>query len=128
MEDVHWADEATIDLLSYLGRRLSRSPALVVATYRDNEIPGDHPFRLVLGDLATQRGTRRMQLSPADPAARSGRWRARATWTPPSCTGSPAATRSTSARSSTPGWPSVPPTVRDAVLARLFRRSTARGS
>ena len=33
MEDVHWADEATIDLLSFLGRRLGRVPALLVATY-----------------------------------------------------------------------------------------------
>jgi predicted ATPase len=64
MEDVHWADEATIDLLNFLGRRLGRRPALVLATYRDNELADDHPLRLVLGDLATQRGTRRMLLSP----------------------------------------------------------------
>ena len=64
IEDVHWADEATIDLLTFLGRRISRSPALVVATYRENELVDDHPFRLVIGDLATQRGTRRMRLSP----------------------------------------------------------------
>jgi hypothetical protein len=52
MEDVHWADEATIDLLSFLGRRLGRMPALVVATYRDDELGDTHPLRMVLGDLA----------------------------------------------------------------------------
>jgi predicted ATPase len=64
IEDVHWADEATIDLLNCLGRRIRRIPALVLATYRDDEVPDDHPLRLVLGDLATQRGTRRMQMAP----------------------------------------------------------------
>jgi predicted ATPase len=62
IEDVHWADEATTDLLSFLGRRLGRMPALLVATYRDDEVTGDHPLRMVLGDLATQRATRRMKL------------------------------------------------------------------
>jgi predicted ATPase len=70
IEDVHWADEATIDLLNYLGRRIGRSPALVLATYRDEELSDDHPMRLVLGDLATQRGTRRMQLFAAQPSGR----------------------------------------------------------
>src|SRR6516164_9912451 len=64
IEDVHWADEATIDLLSFLGRRLGRMPALPLASYRDDELAADHPLRLVLGDLATQRATRRMKLPP----------------------------------------------------------------
>ena len=59
IEDVHWADEATIDLLRFAGRRLSRMKALVLVTYRDDEL-GDDPLRLLLGDLATQRATRRM--------------------------------------------------------------------
>ncbi|HET7018447.1 MAG TPA: ATP-binding protein, partial [Streptosporangiaceae bacterium] len=58
IEDVHWADEATIDLLSFLGRRLSRMRALVLVTFRDDEIGDDHRLRVVLGDLATQRSTR----------------------------------------------------------------------
>ena len=120
MEDVHWADEATIDLLSYLGRRLSRSPALVVATYRDNEIPDDHPFRLVLGDLATQRGTRRMQLSPLTPGAvraLAGPRDVDAAELHRVTGGNPFYVTEVLEA----GWPSVPPTVRDAVLARLFR-------
>src|SRR5262249_1337390 len=62
IEDVHWADEATIDLLNYLGRRLMRRPALVLVTYRDSEVADDHPLRIVLGDLATQRATPRVRL------------------------------------------------------------------
>ena len=42
IEDVHWADEATIDLLSFLGRRLGRVPGLLLATYRDDEL-GERP-------------------------------------------------------------------------------------
>ena len=64
IEDVHWADEATLDLLSYAGRRLGRTRALLLATYRDDELADDHPLRRVLGDLATQRATRRMRLPP----------------------------------------------------------------
>ena len=62
--DAHWADEATIDLLSFVGRRLARRRALVLVTYRDDELGADHPLRIVLGDLATQRATRRIGLPP----------------------------------------------------------------
>src|SRR5262249_31334075 len=54
IEDAHWADEATIDLISFVGRRLARMPGLVLVTYRDDEVGADHPLRRVLGDLATQ--------------------------------------------------------------------------
>lgn len=52
-EDVHWADEATLDLLRFLGRRIGATKTLLVATYRDDEINLQHPLRLVLGDSAT---------------------------------------------------------------------------
>jgi DNA-binding CsgD family transcriptional regulator/tetratricopeptide (TPR) repeat protein len=55
VEDVHWADEATLDLLRYLGRRLDSKRALLIATYRDDEIGAQHPLRLVLGDVETAR-------------------------------------------------------------------------
>jgi ATP/maltotriose-dependent transcriptional regulator MalT len=51
IEDVHWADEATLDLLKFLGRRISRIKSMLIITYRDDEMGGDHPLRLVLGDL-----------------------------------------------------------------------------
>jgi hypothetical protein len=69
LEDLHWADEATIDLLSFVGRRLGRMPALLLATYRDNELGEDHPLRVVLGDLATQGAARRMRLPPLSEGA-----------------------------------------------------------
>src|SRR5215475_13642126 len=69
IEDAHWADEATIDLISFAGRRLARLPSLVLVTYRDDEAGPDHPLRRVLGDLATQRATRRMKLPPLSPEA-----------------------------------------------------------
>jgi DNA-binding CsgD family transcriptional regulator/tetratricopeptide (TPR) repeat protein len=64
VEDVDWADEATVDLLRFLGRRLRGVPALLIATYRDDGLEADGPLRIALGDLATQRSTRRMGLAP----------------------------------------------------------------
>ena len=43
--------------------------ALMLVTYRDDELADDHPLRVVLGDLATQRATRRMKLPPLSVAA-----------------------------------------------------------
>jgi DNA-binding CsgD family transcriptional regulator/tetratricopeptide (TPR) repeat protein len=54
LEDVHWADDATLDLLRFLGRRIATTRALVVATLRDEEVTASHPLRVVLGDLAGQ--------------------------------------------------------------------------
>jgi len=51
VEDLHWADEATLDLLAWLGRRLERTRTLLVATYRDDEIGPRHPLRRLLGAL-----------------------------------------------------------------------------
>ena len=64
MEDVHWADEATVDLLRFLGRRLRDAPVLLIATYRDDGLGPRDPLRVALGDLATQRSTRRIGLAP----------------------------------------------------------------
>lgn len=51
IEDVHWADGATLDVLKYLGRRIDRLPATLILTYREEEVPADHPLMLVIGDL-----------------------------------------------------------------------------
>jgi len=68
-EDVHWADEATLDLLRYLGRRLERQRGAVIATYRDDELGPTHPLRSVVGDLATSPVTRRLPVEPLSPQA-----------------------------------------------------------
>lgn len=37
VEDAHWADDATLDLLKYLGRRIERACAVLAISYRDDE-------------------------------------------------------------------------------------------
>jgi DNA-binding CsgD family transcriptional regulator/tetratricopeptide (TPR) repeat protein len=68
IEDVHWADEATVDLLRFLGRRLKAAPALLIASYRDDGLAADHRLRLALGDLAALRSTSRIRLDPLSAA------------------------------------------------------------
>ena len=63
-EDVHWADEATLDLLRFLGRRITQTTALLVLTYRDDELSAGHPLRILLGDLAPSAATVRIPLAP----------------------------------------------------------------
>jgi DNA-binding CsgD family transcriptional regulator/tetratricopeptide (TPR) repeat protein len=63
IEDVHWADEATADLVRFLGRRIATLPLLMVLTYRDG-LPADHPLVPVLGDLVSLPDARRLQLVP----------------------------------------------------------------
>jgi hypothetical protein len=69
LEDVHWADEATLDVLRLLARRVEKVPALIVATYRDDELDRAHPLRLVVGELATSQTVARLKLAPLSPAA-----------------------------------------------------------
>ena len=117
VEDAHWADEATLDLLVFLGRRLEGTPALLVVTYRDDELGADHPLRGVLGALP-QPVVRRLAPKPlsevavAELARRAGRpaagLRALTGGNPLLVTEMLAA-----------GDTDVPMTVRDLVLARL---------
>jgi len=62
IEDIHWADEATLDLLKYLGRRIPQTRALLVLSYRDDEVEGHPPLRILLGDLATSLSAIRIDL------------------------------------------------------------------
>jgi DNA-binding CsgD family transcriptional regulator len=62
LDDVHWADEATLDLLSYLGRRIQHLGVLLLVTYRDDALVTNDPLRLTFGALASQRATRRLSL------------------------------------------------------------------
>jgi DNA-binding CsgD family transcriptional regulator len=68
VEDLHWGDEATLDLVRFLGRRISGLPLLLVLSYRDALGP-DHPLGPVLGDLVATPGARRLQLPPLSRAA-----------------------------------------------------------
>ena len=52
VEDLHWADDATADFLLYVGRRLERVPALLIGTYRDDEIRSNAAPTRLIGELA----------------------------------------------------------------------------
>jgi DNA-binding CsgD family transcriptional regulator/tetratricopeptide (TPR) repeat protein len=69
LDDLHWADEATLDVLRLLGRRMAAVPALVLASYRDDELDRIHPFRVVLGELATGEAVSRLKTEPLSPTA-----------------------------------------------------------
>jgi DNA-binding CsgD family transcriptional regulator/tetratricopeptide (TPR) repeat protein len=62
LEDVHWADQATLDVLRVLGRRIESTAALVLATYREDEVEGEHPLRVVLGELASAPAVSRLSV------------------------------------------------------------------
>jgi DNA-binding CsgD family transcriptional regulator/tetratricopeptide (TPR) repeat protein len=62
LEDVHWADAASLDVLRVLGRRVDGTGAYVLATYRDDEVTDEHPLRVVLGELASARGVVRLSV------------------------------------------------------------------
>jgi DNA-binding CsgD family transcriptional regulator len=62
LEDVHWADQATLDVLRVLGRRVEATRSLVLATYREDEVQADHPLRVVLGELASAPGVSRLSV------------------------------------------------------------------
>lgn len=63
IEDIHWADEATLDFIKFFARRITRLHCLLILTYRDDEIHSRHPLRTVLGQLAPDHFTR-LQLTP----------------------------------------------------------------
>ena len=123
LEDLHWADEATLDVLSLLGRRIAAVPALLVTTYRGDQLDRRHPLRGLLGELHTD-AMRRLTVGPlsldavrllAEPAGRDAAELHRATG------GNPFFLAEVLAQ----GGGEVPPTVRDAVLARTSRLSPA---
>jgi tetratricopeptide (TPR) repeat protein len=63
LEDVHWADEASLDVIRVVARRIGAVPALLVLSYRDDELHRSHPFRLVLGDLSGGGQVTRVELA-----------------------------------------------------------------
>jgi predicted ATPase len=68
IEDAHWADESTRDLLQYLARRIGPAAVLLVVTYRDDVDRAD-PLSLLLGDLATVPAVRRLDVPPLSTSA-----------------------------------------------------------
>jgi ATP/maltotriose-dependent transcriptional regulator MalT len=124
IEDVHWADEATYDLIVFLSRRIAQAKVLFILTYRDDEVGPKHPLRVLLGDLAMLRTVVRIELArltieavrtliadqPIDPASLHGQ-----------TSGNPFFVTEVLAHAGR----GIPKTVRDAVLARAARLSAA---
>lgn len=123
IEDLHWADEATLDFVRYLGRRIVHARAMLLATFRDDETGPAHPLRRALGDLGAAHVSR-LTLAPLSReavtqlAAAAGLDGSRVFAI---AGGNPFFVREVI---SAP-MGSVPATVRDAMLARLARCSAA---
>jgi DNA-binding CsgD family transcriptional regulator/tetratricopeptide (TPR) repeat protein len=124
IDDVQWADEATLDVLRLLASRLEGVPAAVIVIYRDDELDRWHPLRILVGEIGAGQAITRVRLPPfslqavtslaarhgASPAELYGKTR-----------GNPFFVTEVLAAGNT----GVPPTVRDAVLARAARLSPA---
>jgi DNA-binding CsgD family transcriptional regulator/tetratricopeptide (TPR) repeat protein len=62
IEDAHWADGATLDLVRFLARRIATLRLLLVISFRDDELAATHPLAITLGDLANYAAVSRIAL------------------------------------------------------------------
>ena len=125
VEDVHWADDATLDALRFLARRISDLPAVLILTYRDDELGREHALHGLLGQVSRSEQVRRLPLRRLS----VGAVRALSTGHSVSTTDLYALTSGNpffvtellvSAQGTT-----VPPSIADAVLARVRRLDPA---
>jgi DNA-binding CsgD family transcriptional regulator len=122
-EDVHWADEATLDLIKFLGRRIQRTSTLFILSYREDELAPTHPLHLAFGDIS-RAATLRLRLLPLSQSsvmilARAAKQDERVSDLYDTTGGNPFFVTEALASEGE----SVPATVRDAVLARAARLS-----
>jgi DNA-binding CsgD family transcriptional regulator/tetratricopeptide (TPR) repeat protein len=68
LDDLHWADQSTLDLVTYLAGRLRDRPVLLVLAFRSDELSRRHPLRPVLANLARASILDRIDLRPLDDA------------------------------------------------------------
>jgi DNA-binding CsgD family transcriptional regulator/tetratricopeptide (TPR) repeat protein len=68
LEDVHWADDATFDSITVVGRRIGSLPALVVLTFRAGEAPPGHPLYAAIGAIRAE-DSEVVELSPLSQSA-----------------------------------------------------------
>jgi DNA-binding CsgD family transcriptional regulator/tetratricopeptide (TPR) repeat protein len=125
LEDLHWADEATLDFVRFLGRRIQRTRCLLIATYRDDELAPTHLLRGVLGEVTGQHTARipvsALSFSAVEQLTQGTRRTAQQVYQVTG--GNPFFVRELLSAPTD----AVPQTVRDAVLARLMQCSpTAR--
>jgi len=123
LEDLHWADEATLDVLRLLCRRLDSLNALVVGTFRDDELDRAPLLRIVLGEIAPGRGAR-LKLAPLSRDAVTQLAEPHGT-DPVELYRKTAGNPFFVVEALAAGGDEVPDTVRDAVFARVARMSPA---
>jgi predicted ATPase len=63
LEDLHWIDPASADLLAMLGSNLRRAGLVIVGTYRDDEVPRDHPLHGTVLELERSGRAERIELT-----------------------------------------------------------------
>ena len=68
IEDVHWADVGTLDFIRFLGRRINMCRALMIISFRNDELGRDHPLLHVLGDIPSDQ-IERIEIQPLSLAA-----------------------------------------------------------
>ena len=83
LDDLHWADAASLDLLRFLGRGLSELPLLLLTTYRDDELGHTHPLAALLPALVREARAVRLALRPLERAALGALVAARYALAPP---------------------------------------------
>lgn len=118
-EDAHWADEATLDVLRFLASRIETLPVLVLVTYRD-DLDRVHPMRILLGELPAGRSIARLRLEPLSREAvaqLAGHRGVDANELYRKTAGNPFFVTEALAACDV----AIPPTIRDAVLARAAR-------
>ncbi|MEA3139879.1 MAG: hypothetical protein QOK23_2048 [Gammaproteobacteria bacterium] len=123
IEDLHWADEATLDFVRFLGRRIQRTRCLLIVTFRDDELAPTHLLRGVLGELTGQHTARipvpALSLVAVEELAQGTHRDAHQVYQVTG--GNPFFVRELLCAP----VDVVPETVRDAVVARLMQRSAA---
>ncbi|WP_433250629.1 AAA family ATPase [Streptosporangium sp. CA-135522] len=62
IEDIHWADRSSRDLIAFLSRNLRSAPVLMILTYRSDDLHRQHPLRPVLAELNRVDGVLRLDL------------------------------------------------------------------
>jgi DNA-binding SARP family transcriptional activator/tetratricopeptide (TPR) repeat protein len=66
IDDLHWADPATLHLLGHVVRHSPEASLLIVGTYRSGEVGDEHPLAALLGDLRRDRAVERLSLRGLD--------------------------------------------------------------
>jgi ATP/maltotriose-dependent transcriptional regulator MalT len=67
LDDLQWADDATLDLLAALARSLDAQPVLLLAAYRSDDVPRGHPIRRLRSELRRNRRLHEIAVEPFDP-------------------------------------------------------------